>query len=167
MAAIIVLAQAYGTSYSGYEGEVAKNIFYFIDQDSGLLSKTTNPLRVPDAGINYSFEVWLRCRLDFPPASKCFNFKVWYDSGMPASGFKITTNSDIVDAYVQPVDSPSSVGTRVDFITKNSELDSIPLEGTLKEIGDYSSYLVAQLEISAGAALGDYQISWVLQYDEV
>lgn len=166
MAATIVIAQNYGESYGGYSGEVAKNTFYLIDEDSGILSKETNPLRRPDTGTTYSFEIWLRARCDVAPTTQCFNFKVWYDSGLP-SGYTLTANSDEVSSYSAPVDVISTQGTRVDFTTKVSELNSIPLSGTLVNIGDYTSWIVFQLELSPTAVLGDQTVDFILQYDEV
>ena len=167
MGAIISVVQDYGVSYSGYASEVAKNVFYLIDVSDGILSRTTNPLRRPEAGSIFSYEVYLRCRLDSPPVTRCYNFKAWYDSGMPAVGQTLKVNSDKVISYVAPVDSESVRGTRVDFTTKNAEGNSIALNGNMTAIGNYSSYLVFQLEIFSTAVLSENSVDMVIQYDEV
>jgi len=165
MSSVISVVQDYGTDYPGYS-EVAKNAFYFVPVDDGTASKSSNPVVIPDAGTNYSYEVWIRARCDAAPAVRCENFKIWYNSGL-SGGFDITVNTDIISTYVQPVEIQSSVGNRVSFSTKASAGNSISLDGTLTDIGDYSSWLVFQLEIPSTATAGDYTALWTLQYDEI
>ncbi|KKN82813.1 hypothetical protein LCGC14_0306370 [marine sediment metagenome] len=167
MASVIVLSQSYGEVY-GDPSEVAKNIFYFLNIDSGLLTPATNPIVVPSSGTNYSYEVWLRVRCDVAPAVKVFNFKVWYDSGMVGKpGYTITVNSDAVVTYVAPVDIQSGKGTRIDFTTKDSESNYIYVAGELNNIGDYSNYLVFQLEVDDTATPLEGSVDFILMYDEV
>ncbi len=165
MSATIVAVQDYGTDYPGYS-EVAKNIFNFVPVDDGTAGKSSNPVIIPDAGTNYSYEVWVRARCDVAPAVRCENFKIWYNSGL-SGGFDITVNTDEISAYVQPVNTLSSVGSRVSFDTKSSAGSSIDLVGTLTDIGDYSSWVCFQLQIPAAATSGTYAVLWTLQFDEV
>ncbi len=167
MSAVIVLAQDYGSSYAGYSQEVAKNVFYLVTVDDGSVSKTSYPIRIPAAGTAYSYELYLRARCDLAPATKCFNFLVWYLSGTIPSGQGITVNSDAVSEYTAPVNSPSVKGTRVDFTTKNSEVNSIALSGELTGITQYTSYLVFQLSVTSAAEASESEISFIVQYDEV
>jgi hypothetical protein len=166
MSALISVVQNAGLVYSGASQEIAKTTSYFLELDSATASKTTNPITLPEAGTKYSYEVWIRCRCDLAPETKCENFKSWYDSGMPVSGYVVTVNSDAVSVYAAPVDVQSSQGTRVNFTTKNSEVDSIDLTGDLENVGDYTSYLVFQLEISSLAAIGSFGADYLIQYDE-
>ncbi len=167
MSALVVAVINYGSSYSGYEQEVSKSIFYLIDEDSGVVSRDSSPIRIPDSGTSYSYEKYIRCRTDIAPATKCFNFLVWYLSGTIPSGQGITINSDVVSEYTAPVNSPSVKGTRVDFTTKNSEVNSIALSGELTGITQYTSYLVFQLLVTSAAEASESEISFVIQYDEV
>jgi hypothetical protein len=167
MAAVISVCQNYGFGSASFNGEVAKNISNFLPIDNGLASKYDYPVRIPLTGVAYSFETWIRCRCDYAPASYCNNFLAWYDTGLPAEGFNITVNSDIVSDYQQPSDSQSVRGTRVNFSEHNSEETAIPLDGILSDVGDYTSWLVFQLEISSDASLGDYSVDYIIQYDEV
>ena len=167
MAAVIILAQNYGESYSGYQGEIGKNVFYLISVDDATVSRTSYPIRIPAEGTAYSYEIFLRARCDLAPATKCFNFLVWYLSGTIPSGQGITVNSDVVSDYTAPVNSPSAKGTRVDFTTKNSEANSIALSGDLTAVGEYTSYLVFQLSVTSAAEASESEISLVIQYDEV
>jgi hypothetical protein len=168
MAATISICENNGELYNGEpSSETAKLVFYFIRQDDATISPADSPVIIPAIGTNYSFEVWLRARVDVAPDSQCYNFKAWYDSGIPGDGYKVTVNSDIVSSYVQPVNVESVQGTRIDFTTKNSEIDSLSLDGTLINIGDYTSWLVFQLEIDSDADRGSNELVWYLQYDEI
>lgn len=168
MAATIVLAQAYGGEiYTGYAQEVAKNIFYLVSVDDGSVSKASYPIRIPEAGTAYSYEVYIRARCDVAPALKCFNFKVWYDSGAIPAGQTLTVNSTAVTTYEAPTNAPSGKGTRVNFTTKNSEVNSISLTGELSNIGDYSSYLVFQLAVTSAATAAESAVDFIVQYDEI
>jgi hypothetical protein len=167
MSATLVVAQDYGTSYSGYSLEISKNIFYLVSVDDGSVSKSSYPIRIPESGVAYSFEQYLRVRIDVAPAVQCSNFLVWYDSGSIPAGQTLTVNSDEVASYTAPTDTQSTKGTRVDFTTKDSEVASIALSGTLTDIGDYTSYLVFQLEVLSTATAGSSSIDFIIQYDEV
>jgi hypothetical protein len=167
MAGVVSIVQNSGLVYSGASQEIAKTTSYFLELDSATASKNTNRITLPEAGTKYSYEVWIRCRCDLAPTTKFDNFKVWYDSGIPVSGYTITVNSDEVSTYAAPTNLQSSQGTRVDFTTKNSEGSSISLTGELVNISDYTSYLVFQLEIASTADTGDFSIDYIIQYDEM
>ena len=124
MSSLISIIQNAGSTYAGAEQEIAKNISYFLTIDDAIASKNDYPLAVPIAGVNYSYEVWIRLRCDLAPNSSVENIKAWYDSGIPA-GYTITVNSDIVSAYQQPVNTESTRGTRIDFTTKNAEIHPV------------------------------------------
>lgn len=167
MAAIISIAQSSGISYGEAVSEVAKSIFYMLPISSCTANRTDNPMSIPVAGTIYSYEVYLRCRCDLAPNNRCENFIAWYDANMPGTGYKMTVNSDTVSVYAEPINALSSRGTRVDFTTKNAEGASIALAGTLEDVGDYTSYLVFQLEIYSTADTGEFDVDFFLQYDEI
>jgi hypothetical protein len=166
MSSVISIVQNAGQSYAGAAQEVAKNISYLIQQDSATVNKTASPMTVPEAGTRYSYEVWIRLRCDLAPNVRVDSIKAWYDSGMPASGYNLTVNSDVINSYQAPVNIQSTRGTRVEFDTKNSEGNSISLDGTLTDVGDYSSWLVFQLEVLSTAETGNFEIEYTIQYDE-
>lgn len=165
MAAVVSIVQKALDDYSG-GSEVGKLVFYFLRIDNNTANKFNFPVYIPDAGVNYSYEVWLRALLDFPPDTKVFNMKFWYASGLPAN-HTITVNDDIVSEYVKPVDTESVQGNRDNFHLHNSEVLAIDLDGELINIGDYSSFAVFQLEINSSAAKGAYDVEWLFQYDEI
>lgn len=167
MSATISVVQNAGMNYAGSTQEVAKTIFYFLSESNATASKASYPLQIPESGTKYSYEIYLRCRCDLAPAVKCDNFKAWYSSGMPGTGYKITVNSDVVNVYAEPLDVLSSKGSRVDFETKNAVGSSIALSGNLINVSDYTSYLIFQLEVVPTADTGDFSASWIIQYDEI
>jgi hypothetical protein len=97
MSALISVVQNAGLVYSGASQEIAKNVSYFLEIDDATASKNSNRISLPVAGTKYSYEVWIRCRCDLAPSTKCDNFKAWYDSGIPVTGYTITVNSDEVE----------------------------------------------------------------------
>ena len=167
MSAVISVVQNAGHTYAGAEQEIAKNISNLITIDNASATKTAYPMGVPTVGKNYSFEVWIRCRCDLAPNVKCDNFKVWYDSGMPVSGYNLTVNSDIVNSYVEPMAVESAQGTRIDFTTKTGTDDAIALSGDLEDIGDYTSWVVFQLEVLTTADSGEFEVDYIIEYDEI
>lgn len=166
MPATIVVVQNWGWASASYYGEVAKNISNMMPIDDGLASKSEYPLRIPNTGTNYSYETWIRCRCDAAPDIVVNNFKVWYGSGMPTPGYTMTVNSTPVNTYTQPVNTVSTRGTRVDFTDYASEENSIALDGDLTEVGDYTSWLVFQVEIINTAQLGEFSVDYLIEYDE-
>ena len=167
MSALISIVQNAGHTYAGAEQEIAKNTSNLITIDNASASKLSYPMGIPTVGKNYSFEVWIRCRCDLAPNVKCDNFKAWYDSGMPVSGYNLTVNSDAVSSYVAPIAVESSQGTRIDFTTKTATGNSIALSGDLVNIGDYTSWLVFQLEVLTTADTGNFEVDYIIEYDEV
>jgi len=86
---------------------------------------------------------------------------------MPVSGYNLTVNSDAVSSYVAPTASESAKGTRIDFTTKTGTDDAIALTGDLINIGDYTSWLVFQLEVLTTADTGNFSLDYIIEYDEV
>jgi hypothetical protein len=166
MAAVISVVQNAGQSYASYAQEVAKNISYLLPIDSATANKTANPLHLPSDGTLYSYEVYIRCRCDLAPVVFCNNFKAWYDSGLPASNQILTVNNDEVATYEAPVNIQSTRGTRAEFSDYDSDLNAIDLTGELVNVGDYTSWLVFQLEVSSEADTGSFAIEYTIQYDE-
>lgn len=165
MSAIVSVIQSYGESYAGVKATIGKLFFTFLPIDDGTESRNNYPLVIPPLGINYSFELILSFRLDYPPENRIYNFLVWSDGNIP-EGFKITANETAVSEYTQPKNTESSQGVRADFNTKTTEENSISVAGELVEIGDESEYLVLQLEVLPGAEVGSYDYNFFVSYWE-
>lgn len=165
MAAVVSVVQQAGEDY-GEGNKVAKTIFYFLSQDSNTLSPLIAPLRIPTSGTRFSYEIYLLFRLDVAPASKVFNFKIWTTSLKP-SNIDITINSSEVTEYTQPTNLQSSKGTRVSLYSYTSSLNSRVMPDELINIGDESSYLVLQLEVSSLSTPQELNNELIFSYDEI
>jgi len=163
--AIIVLEQRYGTDY-GEGALVAKSSFNFLSVDDATLSPTTAPLRIPQTGTQYSYETWLRFRCEYAPLTKVFNFRVWTD-GELNTGLNITANNTEVASYREPVDVVSDQGTRIDLVDYASQIVSILVTGELSSVGDKTSYLVLQEEVTTDANPVEESESIYYSYDEI
>lgn len=166
MSALISIVQNSGQVYSGYAQEVAKSTSYLIPIDDALAPKVGNPIEVPGVGTSYSYEVYIRLRCDLAPNDRCENFKAWYNSGIPSEGQDITVNESVVSDYQPPSNIASVRGSRVSFKNKNFVSNAVLLDGVLQNVGDYTSYLVFQLEVSSIADTGSFSASYTVQYDE-
>lgn len=164
MSAVISVCQQSGLGYSSTV--VAKNEFYFLPIDSNVETPDDWPIKIPESGTTYSYEVWLFFRCDVAPSQYCKNFKIWCDGSVP-SGMKITVNKDAIWNYQTPVNTKSTAGTRDDFSNYTSS-NKLPIAGELNNVGDKTSYIVFQLEVSSFAEQGTYEDFTVYyQYDEV
>ena len=164
MAAVISVCQQSGIGYSSTV--VAKNEFYFLPIDSNTETPDDWPLQIPDTGTNYSYEVWLFFRCDVAPSQYCKNFKIWCDGNVP-TGMKITINSNAILTYNTPINTESITGNRVD-LSNYTESNKLSVSGELNNIGDKTSYVVFQLEITSAAEQGTYEDFTIFyQYDEV
>jgi hypothetical protein len=166
MPGVISVEQRSGQDYGATE--VAKSEFYFLSIDSNVESYEDYPVQILESGLNYSFEVFLRFRVDEAPNSKCSNFKIW-TTGSLSTGLDITINSDAVIVYAEPTDGESSQGTRVSLLNYTEE-NKLDIGGELVNIGDKSNFMVFQLEIDDTADLniaGYEELEIFYQYDEV
>ena len=163
---VLTVVQNCGGNYNGYQNEVGKNLSYFLSIDSCTEGILNNPIRIPEEGKAYSYEVYIRTRLDVAPLVYIRDIKVWYTAGLPSIGQKITVNSDTIADYEMPVNIESSRGSRIDFTTKTSSANAISLDGNLTAIGQYSSWLVFQLELLPTADINIFELDYIIQYDE-
>jgi len=162
MSATIVVVQRSGIGYSA--SDVAKALFYFLPIDSNVEEPADNPVEAPAAGTVYSYELWLKFRVDVAPSTQCNEFKIW-TSGSLTLGNNITINTTDISTYTAPVNSKSNKGTRADVTDYTSE-NKLSIAGTLVNIGDVSNYMVFQLELSSLAVAGDENFTIYYQYTE-
>jgi hypothetical protein len=166
MPATITVVQNSGWVAGTFVAEIAKDISNLISVDDGNETKEDNPLGIPKTGIVRSFETWIRCRCDVAPATSCTNFKSWYLTGLPEEGFTLKVNSSVINTYEQPSELESLQGTRADFTDSVDAGSAINLAGVLINIGDYTSWLVFQLEITKEASPGISSLEYMIEWDE-
>jgi len=163
MAATIEVLKTYGDSGSPTEVVVTQPGLLSTDDNASPIS---SPIIVPTGVDNYSYECWLRFKVGaVAPANQCTNFKIWSSGVAVGTGLTITINTSAVTTYVTPVVTESVVGTRVDFVTKNS-VSKVSVAGTLVNIGDKTDFSVFQLAVANTAGPGNVSYTVNYSYDE-
>ena len=125
------------------------------------IETSTNPLTKPQAGVNRSYEKYLRLYLeDLEGKASIANLRVYVAGTPPANGMGLFYKVD--DEYVDPLPGGyaaggAMIGPKSDFFTADAdnpiELGDGPFEDVLEDIGDF---LVMQAELYPSVALGDY-----------
>lgn len=163
MSAVVSTVQRSGLGYDS--SDVAKIEFYFLPIDSNIADSDDYPMDVPVAGTIYSYECWITFRCDVAPSQYCKDFKIWTDGSLGA-GQKITINKTEVDDYLGATNTKSAAGTR-DDITNYTSGNELSVVGELNNVGDMTSWMVFQLELSSNADSGHNTFQIYYEYTEV
>lgn len=108
----------------------------------------TDALTGPDvAPGSYSFERWLRLRVDVAPDVGVANFYVENEGELPDG---VTIRFGVTDTPTTPKATVSSVATGELVSGRRYIFDM----GPYADIGDHSRYLVLQAQVAAGADSG-------------
>lgn len=125
-----------------------------------------NPMIVPGAGSDFSFEKWLRFNITVAPSTELDNLK-FYTDGSIGFGTGVTWWAKAVTAYATPTEPSASTGyTNAQSYTSGSSLSlgAGPFTGT----GEKGDHLVTMLEVastaSQGALTGE---TGTFSYDEI
>ena len=149
MAASVTIRVRYGAS----PGTLAAAIsgIDLCSADSALNS-SANRKAYPIAVGGKSYEKWLQARVDSAPSNYVKDFVIWGDGAVQA-------NTDlffgVTDTYVTPVATDSAVAT-TDFTTAVVGSKASWDTSELTDVGHVTDYLVMQLDVGAGAALGNW-----------
>lgn len=122
-----------------------------------------NPLVVPAAGFDLSYEKWLRMNISVAPATQIDNLRMYTD-GANNYGTGIKLFAAPIAAYVQPVtpvtsnDPPLHAGTTfVDVFTHTSgsplDMDNLNA-GPFTTTGDIGNYLILVMQVTTTASQG-------------
>lgn len=137
------------------------------DNDTNTLgNRQANPITIPAAGNDFSFEKWLRLEIDTAPDNAVTNFKFWSAEGGAegvATGVTIEGEGDIV-AYAQPV-----VTERAGAVALPTTQGGASVWDTqsLTSVGNLTDHLVLQLTVASTASAGNVpQITIDFSYDE-
>ena len=133
--------------------------------DSTGTDYQTNKITVPSAGTNYSYERWTRLKYT-GTFNSITNVKVWKSAGT-LSDVNLDLNAGETTTGVTPVDSASSVATAEVPTSEGTAIDITPAGG-ISSSGDFTDYLVLQLEVpSTVTTPGDIGTQTLtFQYDE-
>ena len=165
MAASITIRVCTGAGAAAMSG--AQTGIDFISADNAtnsLANRLANLLTIPAIGYTYSFEKWVRARVDAAPDNGVLNFRVWTDGTVQAG---LTLFTGVTSTGQTPVNTASSHAT-VDGTTyvEGSKLDWHLT--TMTNVGDLTDFLVLQYRVGSGAAAGNAQQEYIYyQYDEM
>jgi hypothetical protein len=149
-------------------------------EDAHSTAGTTNPVRIPDAGSNYSYWVTTRLSCDVTPAGTINNLR-WYSDGNNNLGTGVTCVGAVGSNYVQATGTQGTSGTELTQ-GNHAGLDEAPanvftytsgspksLTGSISNpnTGDFGQFFVYQVAVASTAGPGataSETFTW--QYDE-
>jgi hypothetical protein len=133
---------------------------------------TLNPLIVPTAGTNYSYEQWHYLNADTTPTGTVNNVKWYTDGSVGWTG--VTLYVGVSSTYVQATGTPGSTGTLSTVATTNAgtytQASPLTVSGSISNpnTGKITQFVVVQGRITSSATssttLATETISW--RYDE-
>lgn len=150
--ATLVVVKCTGVDAS-VETTVSGFAFKSVDDANGSpyenLDAPNHPVEVPEAGTNYSYEVWLRLKALTTPDTQITNIKWWGKSTTIASGYRTTIGT--VSSGVTPVNMQSVQGTRLVQHIDNTVSNKLDVAGVIDNLGTnvYSDFVVLQGEVDA------------------
>jgi hypothetical protein len=154
-------------------------------EDTHTVAGTTNPIRIPAAGTNYSYWVTTRLNVTVAPAGTIDSLRWFTDgangfgTGVTAKGAKASTGADA--GYRIATGTPGTTGTQL-LQANHSGLDEAPadvfgftsgapktLTGTISNptTGQFGDHWVYQIEVGTTAGPGaTAQETWTWRFDE-
>jgi len=125
-----------------------------------------NPLVRPPSGTEYSFEKWLRVKLDAPPSDRISNINFYMDGSKTWSA-GIALYVKTTASYATPAEATAVTGY-VDAFTYNSGSPLAVGASNYSATGDVGSYLVMVMTVDntvvPGVLTGE---TMTISYDEI
>lgn len=161
MPATIVLLACTGTN-AATETEVTG---ITMRANDSAVNDTANPIVIPSASLNRSYEKWLRWKCTGAPSNQVTNFKYWGPGSVPATGTILYDGTTASGAT--PVASDSATAVTQQDTNHYSSGTALTVGGTLININDKSNFLVLQLDVASTASPGSIsQQTHNYSYDE-
>lgn len=175
--------------WTGTTGAPVKNDITSINtrlnaEDTHSTAGTSNPVRIPAAGTNYSYWASTRLNATTTPAGTINNIK-WFTDGANNLGTGLGCNANTGSAYSQAVGTPGTTGTgltKVNYDAGGGTLAADPtnvfaftagaplsVTGSLANpsTGDFGDFVVFQITVGSTAIPGaSAQESFTWRYDE-
>jgi hypothetical protein len=125
-----------------------------------------NPLVVPTAGWDYSYEKWLRTKVTVAPASNISNLK-FYSDGANGLGTGVEAYAKAVTTYATPAEATATAGY-TNFFTLTSGSALSLGTGTFTGTGEKGDHAVCMMRITTTATQGlTPSETATLSYDEI
>lgn len=112
-----------------------------------------------------SYEKWMALKVDVAPANNVSNFQVWGDGAALATDLALKVAGEVA-AGVTPVATTSVVATN-DWTSYTAAAKLQWDDGVYTTVDTVTEFLVMQLQVGAGAAVGDMaQLVALYSFDE-
>jgi hypothetical protein len=178
MAATVTIRRWTGSTGSPTKSDITSINTRANAEDAHSTAGTTNPVRVPESGTNYSYWVATRLSCDVAPSGTIDNIK-WYTDGSNGMGTGVGVNVNTASAYVQATGTAGTTG--IQLTTGNyAELAGAPsnafaytsgsplsVTGSTTGTGDFGHFVVYQVTVGTTAepgATNSETFTW--SYDE-
>lgn len=147
----------------------------FTDKTSGTVRfknaddkevDTNDPMVIPTAGVDYSYEKWLRLKVTVAPDTNIGNLK-FYTDGANGFGTGVLLYSKAVATYATPAEA-TGVGGYTDSFTYTSGSALSLGTGTFTGTGEKGDHMVSMMTIATTAGQGSLSAETVtFSYDEI
>ena len=149
MAATVQILEKNGAGGTGTD-KTSGNI-RFKNADNSTVD-TSNPMVKPGAGVDYSFEKWIRFNVSGGTYTEITNVKAYMDGGN-GLGTGVTLYAKAVTSYVTPAEA-SSVSGYTDAFTYTSGSPLTLGAGPFTSTGEKADHLVMMLTVGTTASGG-------------
>lgn len=150
MPATVVIRRWTGASGSPTQTNItsANTVANAVDSHQATASSSTNPIRIPTAGTNYSYWVATRLQCTVAPAGGISNIR-WHTDGTNNFGTGVGCNVGQAGTYVQATGTAGTTGN----ILNNTNYSGV---GTPSNAFAYKSTATFAITGSIGATTGDF-----------
>ena len=149
MAATVQILEKNGAGGTGTD-KTSGNI-RFKNADNATVD-TSNPMVKPGAGVDYSFEKWIRFNVSGGTYTEISNVKAYMDGGN-GLGTGVTLYAKAVTAYATPAEA-TSVSGYTDAFTYTSGSPLTLGAGPFTSTGEKADHLVMMLTVGTSASGG-------------
>jgi hypothetical protein len=149
MAATVQILEKNGAGGTGTD-KTSGNI-RFKNADNATVD-TSNPMVKPGAGVDYSFEKWLRFNVSGGTYTEITNVKAYMDGGN-GLGTGVTLYAKAVTTYATPAEATAITGY-VDAFTYTSGSPLTLGAGPFTSTGEKADHLVMMLTVGTTASGG-------------
>lgn len=149
MAATVQIVEKNGAP--GTQTDKTSGTIRFKNADNSTVD-TANPMVKPGAGVDYSFEKWLRLNVTGGTYTEITNIKAYMD-GANGLGTGITLYAKAVTAYSTPAEATATTGY-TDAFTYTSGSPLSLGAGPFTSTGEKGDHLVMMLTVGTAASGG-------------
>ena len=163
MAATVQIVEKNGTA--GTNTKKDSETVRFKNADNATVD-TNNPMVIPTAGVDYSYEKWLRLKVTVAPSTYLENLK-FYTDGANGFGTGVLLYAKAVTTFATPAEATSAAGYTDAFTyTSGAALDlgTATVTGT----GEKGDHAVMMMTVASTASPGTLTAeTGTFSYDEV